>query len=159
MKLKSNLSEKMPQRALKWSLLTSLLFGTLLAMTGQVRLSLGFGIGAVLSLFSLWSLSVGIPVLICQGAGTLQRVAFGLLLWTKLPVFILLLYVASQLGETALMGAIAGIALCPMMIAFLTMLELVLPLLLSRRTRFVTLETPVKTPATAVTTQAIPKRG
>ncbi len=158
--MKSNLSpgEQMPRRALRLSAVLMLSLGALLLLVGLRSLGVGFIIGALLSLFSLWTLAVCIPALIRPGAGFLQKLAFGLLLWVKLPIFILFLLLSSRLGTASVLGTVLGIALGPSAIAWLTVWDEVNP---SRsRTRFKPLESVSPSNAQAsVSPQTVAERG
>jgi hypothetical protein len=74
-------------------------------------------IGALLSLFSLFSLGVCVPALFHKGATRMASAMLQVLLLMKLPIYAIGLYVASRMGSAAAFAAFAGCTLVPTIIS------------------------------------------
>jgi hypothetical protein len=76
----------------------------------------GFIIGALLSLFSLYSLGVCVPALFHPGATRRASALLQVVLLMKLPLYGIGLYIASRMGSAAAFAAFAGCTLVPVII-------------------------------------------
>jgi len=88
-----------------------------LFLSGHRNEAVGFAIGAVLSLFSLYSLGVCVPALFRPGANGSASALLQLLLVMKLPIYAVGLYMATRMGSAAAFAAFAGCALVPAIVS------------------------------------------
>ena len=88
-----------------------------LAFGGYRLMAAGFVTGAVLSLFSLFSLKICIPALFRSGASRGASALLQVVMFMKLPVFAVGLYLATRLGTAASFAAFWGCALVPCVIS------------------------------------------
>jgi hypothetical protein len=91
---------------------TALLTGVLF-FAGRPTWAVGFLIGSLLSLFSMISLTVIVPILFRPGAGAGTKGVLGLTLFMKLPIFGAVLYLVANGKFAEPMAVGAGIALIP----------------------------------------------
>ncbi len=108
--------EPLTRRALKTSVWVAACTTLYLFCAARYGLAWGFLIGALLSLFSLFSLTVAVPMLCRPGASRFAQGMLSLTLLMKLPLYMVGLCLITHLGRTAPMGAGLGIALVPMVI-------------------------------------------
>jgi hypothetical protein len=101
----------LPNRALMTGFWIAALFVIVLAAKGYPKAAFGFSIGSALSLFSLWSLTFGVPRLLVPGA-TSVKLFFALLMMVKLPLYAGVLYfaVGSPMVDIVALFCGAGIA-------------------------------------------------
>lgn len=83
--------------------------------------ALGFAIGALCSLFSLFTLGLVVPMLLRPGVGPKMRALLGVTLFMKLPLYCAGLYLATRGPMAQAMGATLGIALVPVVITLKTL--------------------------------------
>ncbi|HZO88088.1 MAG TPA: hypothetical protein VFB38_07075 [Chthonomonadaceae bacterium] len=103
-------------RALKTSAWVTLLTTLALLGAGKNDWAWGFLTGAVLSLFSLFSLTVVVPMLLRPGASRAAQALLGLTLFMKLPIYMIGLYLIANVPAIKAAGAGFGIALLPVVI-------------------------------------------
>jgi hypothetical protein len=80
--------------------------------------ALCYATGASLSLFSLCSLTVFVPMLLRPGAPGSVKAILCLTLFMKLPVYMRSLYMMTRLAASGAAASVVGIALAPMVITF-----------------------------------------
>ncbi len=100
-------------RALKTSALFAIATTILLLSGGRTDWAISFGLGALMSLFSLLSLTIIVPALIRPGAPQFSRSLLNLTLLLKLPLYAAGLYLIMRLPRSAPAAAAAGIGLVP----------------------------------------------
>jgi len=103
-------------RALKTSTWVTVFTTLWLFATAHSAWAWGFLIGALLSLFSLFSLTVLVPMLFRPGAPRHIQGLLSLTLFMKLPLYLGGLYLATSVHSIAPMGAGLGVTLVPMVI-------------------------------------------
>lgn len=108
--------EKAAVRALKTSAWVAVFTTLLLIRAAHTDWAWGFSIGAFVSLFSLVSLTIVIPMLFQPGASSHVRGLLGLTLFMKLPVYAGCLYLATSVRGVAPMAVGIGLALSPIVI-------------------------------------------
>ncbi len=84
-----------------------------LVATGHKTWAAGFAIGAVISLFSLFSLKVCVPALFYKGATSRATALLQVLFLMKLPFYAILIYFATLMGSAAAFAAFIGCTLVP----------------------------------------------
>ena len=84
-----------------------------LVVSGHGTWAAGFSIGAVTSLFSLFSLKVCIPALFYKGATPRAAALLQVVLIMKLPVYATGLYFAARMGSAAAFAAFVGCTVVP----------------------------------------------
>jgi hypothetical protein len=87
--------------------------------------ALCYATGGFLSLFSLFSLTIVVPMLVRPSASPAVKWVLGLTLFMKLPIYMFALYLMTQLAASGAMAAVFGIALAPMVITFNTVVGMV----------------------------------
>ncbi|HLJ54395.1 MAG TPA: hypothetical protein VKT77_05095 [Chthonomonadaceae bacterium] len=87
-----------------------------LALGGHRTWAAGYALGALVSLFSLFSLKVCVPALFHRGATARATALLQALLVLKLPFYAVALYFAARMGAAAGFAAFAGCALVPAVI-------------------------------------------
>ena len=92
-----------------------------LAWTGHRAAAWGFGLGALLSLFSLLSLTVIVPTLFHPNASRHVKQVLSITLYMKLPVYCMALYLIARLPGLGPALSVAGIALSPAVITLKTL--------------------------------------
>lgn len=107
-------------RSLKTGILLTLLTTFLLFNTHHANWAWGFLIGSLISLFSLFSLFVVVPILSCPTAPRLSEALLLLVLFMKLPIYAISLYLVTNLHGVDGRAAIPGLTLTPMVITFKT---------------------------------------
>jgi hypothetical protein len=80
--------------------------------------ALCYATGALLSLFSLFSLTIVVPMLVRPGANPAVKWLLGLTLFMKLPIYMFALYMMTLIAASGAVAAVFGIALAPMVITF-----------------------------------------
>jgi hypothetical protein len=75
-----------------------------------------YATGAILSLFSLFSLTVLVPMLFRPGSRSSVKAALCLTLFMKIPIYMVALYLMTQLAASGAAAAVVGIVLAPMVI-------------------------------------------
>ena len=103
-------------RSVKTSLWLGLLVFVLCYGNHHYHWAWGFLIGAVLSLFSMISLMVAVPFLTWSGAPRHMSALMIVVLFMKLPIFCIGLYLATHLPGISAFACCAGICLTPMAI-------------------------------------------
>src|SRR5438874_11865331 len=88
-----------------------------LAATGHKTWAAGFGIGAVISLFSLFSLKVCVPALFYKGATPRATALLQVVLMMKVPFYATGLYFATRMGNAAAFAAFTGGTVVPCVIS------------------------------------------
>ena len=104
--------ENLPQRTLRTGFFLAGWVVLVLYLRGWLTASLGFAVGAALSLFSLWSLTCTVPRILRE-ARPMARVLLVLLLTLKLPAYAVVLYYATTHPYCHPGALVAGIALTP----------------------------------------------
>ncbi len=107
--------EKLPQRTLRTGFFLAGWFVVIFYLRGWHTASMGLALGSALSLFSLWSLSLAIPIITHESRG-IAKVLVVLLLVFKLPLYACVLYFATTRPYFHLGAVVAGIALVPVVI-------------------------------------------
>ena len=107
--------QNLPQRALKTTLQVATLFAVIFALRGEMTIALGLALGAMLGLFSLWTLTVAIPRLFTSGDPT-ARFWLGLLTALKLPIYMIVLNFTMTSKSIAPFAVFCGVALVPLII-------------------------------------------
>src|ERR1051326_2756834 len=102
------------------SVATAIVISLALIVTGHATWAAGFAIGAVTSLFSLFSLKVCIPFLFYKGATPRATALLNILLMMKVPFYAAALYFATRMGNAAAFAAFIGCALVPAVISMET---------------------------------------
>jgi hypothetical protein len=87
-----------------------------LAFGGHKGPAAGFSLGALVSLFSLFSLKVCIPVLFHKGATARATALLQAVLILKLPFYAVALYFATRMGTSAAVAAFVGCTVVPVVI-------------------------------------------
>ncbi len=106
-----SIDEGFPQRVLRMSLLIAACVLVFSTGFGDFTLSLGLGIGMLISIASLWSFML-MARLLLKPKG--QRAAFGgLILFVKYPILILLLYFSLTSWGASGIGMAIGVSLVP----------------------------------------------
>lgn len=109
------LEEPFTLHTLKTSAKVGLIATALLFFTGA-GWGLGFLIGGLLSLLSLYSLVVIVPILFRPGAPAYAKGLLSLTLFMKLPFYMMALYLATHLLKTQPMALGLGVLLVPLVI-------------------------------------------
>jgi hypothetical protein len=109
-------NEQKAMRAIRSSFWATILVTTWLYAVGKHALGWGFLIGAIVSLFSIATLGVVVPMFFRPGASGHARFILGLTFFMKLPVFALALYLGTHLKAVNPLGLIFGIAVAPAVI-------------------------------------------
>ena len=107
-------------RALKSAAWCAAALDLLFFASGQPAWGRGFLIGALVSLFSLVSLIVIVPILIRPHASPRVKGLLSATLFMKLPFYAIALWLASPRHGVEPMGAGLGIALVPLVLTFRT---------------------------------------
>lgn len=128
------------------SLAAALLIGLLLFLIGQRNIGIGFCFGAVLSVFSFASLRMFIPQLFRPGASVQSSVALTLILFFKLPIYGVLIYIAFRYC-TAPLAILAGCCLVPCVITLETLAKMAVEKMPRRRKIVVPVLTPYESDA------------
>jgi hypothetical protein len=106
--------EKLPYRAVRTTFWVAAWFALIFGLRGQADISVGLAIGALLGMFSLWSLAWAVPRLVSpERAGAKFWLAALLLL--KLPLYAIVLHLAITIAVHPL-ALFAGIGLTPLVI-------------------------------------------
>ena len=108
--------EPLTIRSLKTSILVLLITTSGLFWAGHGDWAKGFMIGALCSLFSMFSLMVIIPFLFQPGASPEVKGLLGMTLFMKLPLYAVALYVVTSVRGFEPMGAGLGMVLVPAII-------------------------------------------
>jgi hypothetical protein len=114
----------MPQHILKRSAFVGLCVTLILFSLGGAGVAWGFLIGAGMSLFSLVTLMIAVPNLLHPGASRRAQRRLGLLLFLKLPLYMVGLYIVTRARGVQPMGAVFGIALVPALAFWQTVMGL-----------------------------------
>jgi hypothetical protein len=103
----------LPRRTLRTAFWVGALFTLLFGLRGQATVSFGLALGALIGMFSLWSLTVAIPRLFDEQREA-SKVALAALLMLKLPLYAVVLAYAMTMPRVFHPLAIAGgVALVP----------------------------------------------
>ena len=116
--------DRLTTPTLRSSLWALILTVTWLNAAHHAAMGWGFLIGGLLSVFSLWTLTVVVPMFFQPGASRFAKAILLLTLCMKLPVFALALYVGTHLHTVAPIGMMLGIALTPMVITARTIADM-----------------------------------
>ena len=104
-------------RVVKASFLAGVFIALLLLATDHHRWAWGFVIGAVLSLFSLVTLTIAVPFLTWPGAPRHMSALIIITLFMKMPIFCVGLYLATRLPGVSAFACCLGIGLAPAVIS------------------------------------------
>jgi MFS family permease len=115
------------QRALKSGAWVTLYSTLVLLCTGHPGWAWGFLIGALLSLFSLFSLIVVVPKLFRLDSPRRVQRLLSIVLVLKLPLYAAFLYLAVSVRGVSLAGVGVGVVLVPMIITLKTIGGLLRP--------------------------------
>jgi hypothetical protein len=107
--------DKLPQRSLKTTFLTAVLFSIVAVARGEFAWALGLAIGAFLGMASLWSLTVAIPRLFAS-RNPAAKYGVGMLMLMKLPFYAGVLYFAMASPLVSPFATFVGVALVPAVI-------------------------------------------
>ncbi len=114
------LEEKLTLRTLRTSAPTSLAVTATILACGHRGWAAGFLIGSALSLFSLFSLTIVVPMLMRPGAPRFAGSLLGLTLFMKLPLYFAGLYAVTHIPGISAAWAAFGIGLTPTIITLKT---------------------------------------
>ncbi len=78
--------------------------------------ALCYATGALLSLFSLFTLTILVPMLFRPGAHPSVKALLCITLFMKLPIYMFALYMMTRLAAAGAAASVVGIALAPMVI-------------------------------------------
>jgi hypothetical protein len=112
--------EPLTIRSLKASIWVLLITTTVLFRAGHGDWAKGFLVGALCSLFSIFSLMVIVPMLFRPGASPHVKGLLCMTLFMKLPLYALALYLVTSVSGFEPMGAGFGMALVPAVITLKT---------------------------------------
>lgn len=115
-----HLEEPFTLRTLKTSAWTAIVAAVLFFLASHREWAAGFTVGAALSLFSLFSLVVLVPILFRPGAGRFAKGLLSLTLFCKLPFYMGALYFGTTLPGAQPAAMALGIALVPFVITMKT---------------------------------------
>lgn len=104
--------ETLPQRTLRTGFFLAGWFVLVFGLRGWYTASMGFAVGAALSLFSLWSLTFAVPRVLNE-ARPVAKFLLALMLMLKLPLYAVVLYYATNRPYFHLGALVGGIALVP----------------------------------------------
>lgn len=108
--------EKAAVRALIWSIPIGTATTLALNALHHRDWAVCYGIGAALSVFSLCSLTIFVPMLIQPGARPAIKGVLAVTLYMKLPIFCGALYYMTCVAASGAGASVFGIALAPMVI-------------------------------------------
>ena len=103
-------------RVVKTSFLAGIFVTLLLLAADHHRWAWGFVIGAILSLFSLITLTIAVPFLTWPGAPRHMSALIIITLFMKMPIFCVGLYLATRLPGVSAFACCLGIGLAPAVI-------------------------------------------
>ena len=112
--------DKLTLRTLRTGAAGTLVVTATVAASGHSGAAIGFLIGAVLSLFSLFSLTFLVPLLLRPEAPKFAGSLLGVTLFMKLPLYFAGLYAATHIPGVSAVWTACGIALAPMIITLKT---------------------------------------
>src|SRR5262249_54568850 len=112
--------EPLTIRSLKSSFWVLLITISVLFWSGHGDWAKGFLVGALCSLFSIFSLMVIVPMLFRPGASPHVKGLLSMTLFMKLPLYALALYLVTSVSGFEPMGAGIGMALVPAVITLIT---------------------------------------
>ncbi len=108
-------TESLPRRTLRTGGWLAAWMVLLLSLRGWWSVALGVAVGSALSLFSLWSLVVLVPALLRPGRRGLRH-GLTAILFLKFPLYVAVLYWATQVMHADVFALFGGIALVPVVI-------------------------------------------
>lgn len=120
-------------RSLIWGTVVSVLAVFALTRFGHAKWTLAFGVGASLSMFSLFSLGMLVPKLTSTKSPGGSQFLLALLLFLKLPMYTIVLYALTRACGDDVKFAFPGVLVAPVMIGARTIWSVVFHLLRSPR--------------------------
>lgn len=102
--------------SLTYGLVLSVVTAVILARTGHVGWAWGFSVGAALSLISLFSLGILLPMLMMPQAPRASQFLLSLVLFMKLPLYAAALYWITRMPGVDARSAFPGILMAPLAI-------------------------------------------
>ncbi len=120
-------------RSLIWGTVVSVLAVFALNLLGHAKWSLAFGVGASLSLFSLFSLGMLVPKLTSTKSPGGSQFLLALLLFLKLPMYTIVLYALTRACGDDVKFAFPGVLVAPVVIGARTIWAVIFHLLRSSR--------------------------
>lgn len=108
--------ENLSRRALNTSLWTAAVVVIYCFAAGRTDWGWGYVLGAALSLFSMATLTIGVPILFRPGSASHTHAMCAAMLLMKLPLFMAGLYAMTHLSAISLLAATLGIGLVPIVL-------------------------------------------
>ena len=112
--------ENLPQRTIRTAFALVSFFVLVSITRGQMPIAFGLALGGALGLFSLWSLSFGIPRLV-HSSNPYSQAMLGALTLAKLPIYAGTLYFAMKSPLISPLATFVGVALIPTVIVLKTL--------------------------------------
>ena len=106
---------KLPQRTLTTTFWLASFFTLIFALRGQTGISIGLGIGAAISLFSLWTLIVTVPRFARPG-NFFAKFGMAMVWAAKLPIYMITLNFAMTSRSVEPFAVFVGAGLVPIVL-------------------------------------------
>ena len=111
--------KNLPQRTIRTTFALVSFFALVFVTRGQMPLAFGFALGGALGLFSLWSLSFGIPRLF-HSSNPFSKFLLGIMTLAKLPLYAGTLYFAMASPFISPLATFMGVAMVPLVLVLKT---------------------------------------